>query len=48
MKDKYMIIAYNKQVFNTRKFGDEKFKKYSTIDYHPFDIKNEFVNHYSI
>jgi hypothetical protein len=38
MKDKYLIIAYNKQMFNSRKFGDEKFSKYSTIEWLPFDI----------
>jgi hypothetical protein len=48
MKDKYFIIAYNKQIFNSQKFGDEKFSKYSTIDWHPMDIKNEIVNRYSI
>ena len=48
MKDKYMIIAYDKQVFHSRKFGVEKFSKYSTIEFHPIEIKNKYVNHFSI
>ena len=40
MKDKYLIIAYNKQMFNSRKFGDEKFSKYSTLEWFPMDIRD--------
>jgi hypothetical protein len=48
MKDKYLILAYNKQQFLQDKFGDERFEKTSTIDWLPLDISNTVMNRYSI
>jgi hypothetical protein len=40
MKNKFLIIGYNKQIFHSQKFGDEKFSNYSTLDWFPLNINN--------
>jgi hypothetical protein len=48
MKDKYLILAYNRQLFMTDKFGEKRFKKNSYLDWLPVDIETNIMNRYNI
>lgn len=48
MKDKYLILAYNRQLFMTDKFGEKRFKKNSYLDWLPVDIETKIMNRYNI
>ena len=48
LKDKYLVFAYNKQVFNSTGFKEKAINKYAWIDWLPFDINNSMLTPYTI
>jgi hypothetical protein len=48
MKDKHLIFVYNRQLFNSDKFGEETFDKQSYMDWIPLDVVNTVLHHYTV
>ena len=48
MKDKYINVVYNQNIFQTDKFGEKTFEKISNVDWLPINVKNQFINYYSV
>ena len=48
MKNKYIILVYNRQLFQSEKFGDETFSRHSFLDWNPMNAETIEMKRYSI
>lgn len=48
MKDKYLLLGYNRQLFQNDKFDDNRFQRISFLDWLPLDVNSQTMNRFNI